>query len=91
MAYCKMVNPQGYQDCPYFCDSCATAERAAARAADAERAAAQEAAGAATCAACGGACGANSEDWWIPGGSMFFGRNSGKYLIYRWVLLSHQN
>ena len=72
MAYCKMVNPQGYQDCPYFCDSCATAERAAARAADAERAAAQEAAGAATCAACGGACGANSEDWWIPGGSMFF-------------------
>ena len=76
MAYCKMVNPQGYQDCPYFCDSCATAERAAARAVDAERAAAQEAAG------------ANSEDWWIPGGSMFFWE---KYLIYRWVLLSHQN
>ena len=71
MTYCKMVNPQGYQDCPYFCDSCATAERAAARAAEAERAAA-EAAGAATCAACGGACGANSEDWWMPGGSMFF-------------------
>lgn len=51
-----------YQDCPYFCDSCATAERAAARAVDAERPAAQEAAGAATCAACGGACGANSEE-----------------------------
>lgn len=77
-----MVSPQGYQDCPYFCDSCATAERAAARAAEAERAAA-EAAGAATCAACGGACGANSEDWWIPGGSIFFGGE--KYLIYIYI------
>ena len=28
------------------------------------------------------------DPWWIPGGSMFFWE---KYLIYRWVLLSHQN
>ena len=49
-----------YQDCPYFCDPCASFVRAAfaAEAKAAEEAAAE----AVACVACGGACGAKCED-----------------------------
>ena len=52
----------GYQDCPYFCDPCASFVRAAfaAEAKAAEEAAAE----AVACVACGGACGAKCEDAW---------------------------
>lgn len=50
------VTAAGFQDCPYFCDSCATLERAEAEHAAAQ-AAEEEAAAAPACAACGKPCG----------------------------------